>query len=90
MGPTPIGIIRIVIRTHTLSCPRIGIADSEGSILRRQSICPWESAEVTVERTVFLHNDDHMLDFVNSFRNRRRALGLRTHRNCQQQEPNRT
>jgi hypothetical protein len=51
---------------NTISSLRIIQTNGEFSTGARQAICAWISTEVRIEGTVFLHDDDNVLDLMNA------------------------
>src|SRR5487761_1539423 len=70
MWTTPIGVMRVVIRAHALSRLWIRVADSKGPVFRRQTVRSWKGPEVAIERAIFLHDNNHVADLMNSRGNR--------------------
>ena len=66
MWSAAVGILRVVIRLDASSTSWVGIAYGWYSIIGRESLRPRIGPEITVERAVLLHDDDHVFDFVNA------------------------
>src|SRR2546423_4551798 len=66
MWPSAVTVFRIVKRTYTMAGRRTRHAYCELAILAREAIRSWVEAEVLIEASVLLHDDDDVLDLLQS------------------------
>ena len=66
MRATGINIIRVMIWLYALISLRIVYADSGYTVLQRKTIDAGVRAEVFIERSVLLHDDDNVLNLTNA------------------------
>ena len=66
VGAAGVFVTGVVIGTHARAGLRIGNADLRETVAHRDAIGAGEGAEVTIEGAVLLHDDDDVLDFMNT------------------------
>src|SRR5579884_1207621 len=66
MRPAGIYVAGVVVGLNALAGPRVVNANCWHAVLHRYTVGTRKRTEVTVERAVFLHNNDNVFDFVNA------------------------
>ncbi len=70
VGTAGVFVAGVVIRLDARSSLRIGNADSRDAVAHWDAVGAGKRAEITIERPVLLHHDDHVLYLVNAVRRR--------------------
>jgi hypothetical protein len=73
VGPAVVRRVRVVVGSAAATGRGVGNTDAESPVLPRDPVRSGVGAEVVVERSVLLHDDDDVLDLPDRRRQRRRA-----------------